>query len=405
MSINCPDTVKIMIVATKSPWPPCDGGRLALWLTMQGLAAAGHKLALVAPVATAAEASNEVTLSALRRICTPHLVIAAKRSWLVALAGALRDHVALTVARHRSVPVAQALGHAIDRLRPDVIHVEQLQALANCAHANTRGIPLVLRMQNIESALWQQVASARLRARPLKIEAQRLRRDETRALREANGVIALTNHDAEALRARVDDAQRLRIVAIAPPFPSELVAAPALDGAPAVVLAGSAGWWPNQQGLSWFADSVMPHLLSMQPTARAHIYGGAHIDRPGVTCHPAPVDARDAFPVGAIAAIPLHIGSGIRMRILEAWARGLPVVATTAAARGLQVRSEHELLIADTPAAFALAIKRLCNDAVLSAHLIASGRAYLAEHHDSQRLSQALVATYQAAIDSLPTPP
>ena len=404
MSINCPDTVKIMIVATKSPWPPRDGGRLALWLTMQGLAAAGHELALVAPVATAAEASNEVTLSTLRRICTPQLVIAAKPSWLVALTGALRDRVALTVARHRSWPVTQALAQAIDRLRPDVIHVEQLQALANCAHANTRGIPLVLRMQNIESALWQQVASARLRARPLKIEAKRLRRDETRALHRATSVIALTHHDAEALRVRVDDTQRLRIVAIAPPFPNELVAASAVDGAPAVVLAGSAGWWPNQQGLIWFTDSVMPLLLSMQPTARAHSYGGARIDRAGVTCHPAPVDARDAFPVGAIAAIPLHIGSGIRMRILEAFARGLPVVATTAAARGLHVRSEHELLIADTPAAFALAIKRLSEDSMLSAHLIAAGRAYLAEHHDSQRLTRTLVATYQSAIDALSEP-
>jgi glycosyltransferase involved in cell wall biosynthesis len=67
----------------------------------------------------------------------------------------------------------------------------------------------------------------------------------------------------------------------------------------------------------------------------------------GVETHPAPADSREAFAPGAILVVPLRIASGIRMKILEAWARGLPVVATPEAAAGLEAEDGRELLLAE----------------------------------------------------------
>ncbi|HEU4665005.1 MAG TPA: glycosyltransferase [Dokdonella sp.] len=136
------------------------------------------------------------------------------------------------------------------------------------------------------------------------------------------------------------------------------------------------------------------------PRAVLHCFGGAERARGSVRRHDAPEDSRAAFPQHAIAAVPVRAGSGIRMRILEAWARGLPVVATPVAARGLAVSDGCELMLADSPARFADAIARIHGDAALRARLVAAGVAYLRAHHDARHQTRALLDVYDAARGS-----
>jgi glycosyltransferase involved in cell wall biosynthesis len=180
-----------------------------------------------------------------------------------------------------------------------------------------------------------------------------------------------------------------------------LPAGPELPGEPALALAGSAGWRPNADAALWFMKAVWPHIARAFPRARLHLFGGRDDGRGhGVASHPAPVDSLSAFPLNGLCVVPLHAGSGIRMRILEAWARGLPVIATTIAARGLDVVSGRELVIADSAEQFVAAIERLTHDAGFRQALIAAGRDYLRTRHDPAAATDALVAAYRAAIES-----
>lgn len=382
--------MRILVVATKSPWPAHDGGRLVLWLTLQALAAQGHVLRLIAPTPAPPDTA---TLARLASICEPLLVPSTPRAWPAALLRAGYHGQALSLARHDHAAVAAAVAASLADWHPDLVHAEQLQAMANCAPALAAGLPVLLRMQNVESALWQQVSTAGLLARPLRWEARRLRRDEARHLREAAQVVTLTEPDAAALRTLAPD-RAAAIHALAPAFPAELPAGPAVGTDTPVALAGSAGWWPNRQGLDWFLREVKPQLPAAA-TPYLHLFGAG--TAPGLVTHAAPDDAAVAFPAGAIAAVPLLTGSGIRMRILEAWARGLPVVATRVAASGLDVVSERELLLADTPAEFAAALIRLRGDAALRAALAAAGRAYLQRRHAPEVCAAALGTAYVRA--------
>lgn len=386
--------MKILVVATKPPWPPHDGGRLVLWLTLQALAAAGHALHLIAPVGT--DDADPAALARLRTVCTPQLIPLRPHGWAASAWRAAREGSALSLARHRHAAITAAVAARIADWRPDIVHAEQLQALSNCDAASGAGTRVVLRMQNVESSLWQQLARARPLLPLLAFEARRLRAAEARLLPRVAATLTLTDDDAAALRTIAPQAAA-SISVVAPPFPSELPAGPRVAGEPALVLAGSAGWWPNRQGLDWFLSSVAPHLRG-SAGVRLHVFGGGIPSRRDVVVHAAPADSAAAFPEGAIAAVPLLTGSGIRMRILEAWARGLPVVATRVAAAGFSVESGRELLIADSAEDFAQAVRRLQADTALRAQLVANGRAYLRRHHEPAACAAALTARYRAAL-------
>ena len=386
--------MRILCVATKLPWPPRDGGRLALALTLQGLADDGHEIHLVAPVyddeTVPAEPMDRIRIET---VALPRL------AWTTAAIRAVFRRRALSIVRHHRAELERAVDQAIDRFRPDVVHAEQLQALANCAPALRRGVPVVLRTQNVESHIWQQVGAASLRHLPLAFEARRLRIEESRALAAASHTLTLTENDAAAWRHLGDKSASAKISALAPPFPPRLPPGKRLDGEPAIALSGSAGWWPNTQATQWFLREVEPLISRHLPHAVVHVFGGeARVGAANVRWHPAPADSAEAFPDGAIAAVPLFVGSGIRMRILEAWARGLPVVATSIAARGLEVTPGRELAIADTPQAFCEAIRLLAESESLRAAMIDAGRRYLTERHDAVPLTQALLRVYRHAI-------
>ncbi|HEY0781060.1 MAG TPA: glycosyltransferase, partial [Thermoanaerobaculia bacterium] len=170
-----------------------------------------------------------------------------------------------------------------------------------------------------------------------------------------------------------------------------------LAGRPALVLLGSAGWLPNADAVAWFVSQTWPEVRLMLPEAHLHLFGAAPsgVSGPAFTVHPPPADSRDAFPAGSIHLVPLRIGSGVRMKVLEAWARGGPVVSTTRGACGLAAVDGRELLLADEPAGFCRALVRLTTEPDLAARLVAGGRAALALLHDPATIARQLIAVYE----------
>lgn len=384
---------------TKAPWPAVDGGRLVVASTLAALHARGHQIDLVAPYALDTAAPEHSTDgSAGAATCRLHLVAVRPRAAITTAWTAAAARLPLAIARHDLPAVRARVAALLRASHYDAVHAEQLQALAQCTPAHTSGVPVVLRCQNVESDLWRGW-SARLG--PLgavaRIEVRRLAAYEARALRSASAVVALTAPDAARLAELAGDGAAVEHVAA--PFPADLPAGPALDGGrPAIAVLGSAGWHPNRDGVAWLVREVWPRVRALVPTAVLHVFGeGPTASAPGVVAHPPPADSRAAFPDGAICAVPLRYGSGVRMRILEAWARGLPVVATPAAAHGLEARDGRELLIAATPDEFAAALRRLADDPAARTALVAAGRARLRAAHDPDTVAVRLEEVYRAA--------
>jgi hypothetical protein len=316
----------------------------------------------------------------------------------------------LAIARHRRPEVAAeverllASGH-----RFDAVHVEQLHALPQAVPALERGLPVVLRAQNVESDLWRGAArlAARssgpgprwLRGAALAFEGRRLARWEGWAVGRVAAVAALTAADAGRLGelASAAGVAAPRVVEVAAPFPEQLPGGGhRLAGEPAVVLRGSGGWLPNRDAEIWFEGEIWPQLRRRLPGAVLHRFGGkpAGPGASGVVEHPPPDDSAEAFAPGSILVVPLRLASGVRMKVLEAWARGVPVVATPQAAAGLEAEDGRELLLASDAGAFAEAVARLASEPALAGRLITAGRGLLTRRHRPAEIARRLIELY-----------
>lgn len=312
---------------------------------------------------------------------------------MAALDGLIRRQPA-GIARHAHRRLHTTIRTECAAFRPDVIHVEQLQALAMLGQPPWPA-PVILRMQNVESDLWAQWPASPWVQDLLRIEGDRMATHERRSMAHVAHTLAITDFDMIRLRSLYPELPADRTQSWTVPFPSELPAGAATGPDPVLVTPQSTGWGPNRQAADWVDKELVDAMARCAP----NVSFWPPRRRGGKAPHAPAAESIDLFPANAIVAIPLFVGSGIRMRILEAWARGLPVVATKVAALGLDVRHGGELLIADDATSFATSVAALAASPDLRASLVARGRAYLRAHHDPATQGERLMAHYRHVCD------
>lgn len=149
---------------------------------------------------------------------------------------------------------------------------------------------------------------------------------------------------------------------------------------PLLVFTGQMDYRPNIDAVTWFADSVFPRVRQMHPDARFAIVGRAPTpavqalaERPGVLVTGAVPDVRDWLAAAALVVAPLQLARGIQNKVLEGMAMARPVIASPAAAEGID--HAGTLRIADAPAAFGDAVLGLLEEPEIAAALGAAARA------------------------------
>jgi len=379
----------VLVVATKAPWPPVDGGRVVLAHTLAGLAAAGRRAVLVAPVSAA---QRDLVARELAPLCEPRLVVADPRGLLPSLVTGLLRRQPLTIRRHRLRAVEREVAAAIRSAAFDAVLCEQVQALGSAAPALAAGLPVVVRAHNVESRLWRYMAERASfpRSAAFAAEARRLAAWERRSLGAATAVAAIAPIDREALAAAAGAA---RVEVVPAPFPAVLPAAPGpLPGRPAAVVLSS-DWPPAREAVRALALEWWPQVRARLPEARLHVFGPAPGGGggSGVEWREAPADSGDAFPAGAVMVVPPRHPTGVPVKALEAWARGLPVVADGVTAAALEARDGRELLVASDGDGLAAALGSLVGTPDLAGRLAAAARARLAARHDPVDVSRRLV--------------
>jgi glycosyltransferase involved in cell wall biosynthesis len=282
----------------------------------------------------------------------------------------------------------------------DVVCVEH-HALAPLLRARRTGRWAVT-FHNVPSRTFSQAAAAAEgRQRWLWTrEAAKSARLEAWASRAFDVVMAVSDDDAAALPGRQTVVPNGVDVESFVPTP--------LPAAPALVFTGTLGYLPNHDGLLWFCEAVFPRVRRAVPTATFDIVG--RLPRPEVTALGTLPGVRVHTDVPAIqpylerarvAVVPLRLGSGTRLKALEALAAGRPVVGTSVGLGGLGLRPGVHAEIADDDEAMAAAIVDLLVNGERAERLARAGRALVEDRYRWEVVADRYVAAVLGR-DTLP---
>ena len=172
-----------------------------------------------------------------------------------------------------------------------------------------------------------------------------------------------------------------------------------------LIFVGAFLWPPNEDGIAWFIREIWPIVRREEPAATVHIIGShptatvTELSRePGVVLHGYVVDTRPHLKQAAVSVAPLRYGGGMKGKITEAMAVGLPVVTTHVGAQGFNAADGHELLIRDDPESFAKAVLQLLANTAERVRIGNGGRALTARLCSPEHAQAALYALFDPMI-------
>ncbi len=378
----------ILMLTPQVPYPPRQGTALRNWGLLQGLSA-HHRVSLLTFYAPDQEAALPEVITSLtaRAAAFPQPV----RSTGQRLRSLLTDPRPDLLLRLES-PVFRAQMRAwLNEFAFDWVQVEGLELtgyldlVGQCPHRPR----VVFDDHNCEYLLQRRACQADMR-RPSRwvgaaysaVQWRRLRHHESAVCRSADVVVTVSHADAAALRDIAPGMEPLLV-------PNGIAVAEYTGYAgradlrqPAFVFTGTMNFRPNVDGVLWFVHNVWPQIRAALPEAHFYVVGRSPHKRlaaldavPGVVVVGAVPDTRPYINAAAVYVVPLLVGGGTRLKILEATVMDKSVVSTTLGAEGF-LDASRALTLADTPADFAGACIRLAQTPQRAAHVHAFAEAY-----------------------------
>jgi len=396
---------RILFLSQLLPYPPDAGPKLRSYYVLRHLAQQ-HRVTLLA-FTRPGDAPRAI--DHLRSFCAFVHTLPMLRSRprdLAALLGSLLANQSFIIRRDYLSAMAAKITALLQDGQFDCVHADQLwmAQYALLARGLSPGIKLVLDEHNACFQVFQRLAGSA--QNPFtrvfwKREASLLRRFEAQACAGFDHVVTVTEEDRAIL-------QPLAAAAAAQPPPFTTIPIciaagsppPPPSGVPALLFVGGMHWPPNAEGMRWFARQVWPLVRTACPQAVLNVIGKSPppelLGLLGVQA-PGYVPDLDAYwAQSAVFIVPLLSGGGMRVKILDAWAHGLPVVSTTIGAEGLAYTTGQDILIADQPQAMAAHILALLKDPALAARLGQAGWETLRRRYHWETVYQAWDAIYPA---------
>lgn len=358
---------RILIIASKFPYPENDGGAIATMSMVRGFQRAGHEVTLLAMNTYKHYVDLDELPRDIKQLARMYATdVDIKLYPFKALRNLFFSEEAYHVERFSSQEFADQI-RRIMKLQNKPFDLIQLEGLYLCPYIETLQeyapqTPIVFRAHNIEHEIWErqwQQAPQGLRKYYFKITAQRIKAYELRQLANPafKAIIPISPKDAallQKLRIRTPihvapaafDLHKLDRVPKTKPQPKSLFYIGALD------------WMPNESGMKWFLKKVWPEIHKTYPEVELFIAGRrmspyfSTLKMSGVTVLGEVKSAYDYMISKSIMIVPLFIGSGMRVKIIEGLALGKAIVATPVAAEGIPVKHGYDIMIAEKPDEF-----------------------------------------------------
>lgn len=396
--------MRILQLTPQLPWPPDNGGRVGIFNILKNLAR-HHSITLVSFVTEVSKTSGAALEPYCDRIITVQSQTASSK-W--GMFKNLFSAEPYTMAKFFSPKMAAEIRAITHSGAIDLVHIDHLH-MAGYIDQVPPGLPIVLREHNIESAILRRFAEHA--SNPairwyVGLQAQRLKRYEATMAPLFDRCITVTDVDASVLRQMAPAA---RVEAIPAGVDTELFhpnAVPVQAEPFRIVTTGDYSWAPTADGLTQFVRTVFPLIRASLPEVRLSVVGRNPPDwlrrltpESGIDTLGRVADVRPEILRGAVFVVPTRIGSGIRLKILEAMALGRPVVSTSIGCEGIDAVNGVNLVVADAPDVFAAAVVRLLGNPSERDRLAAAAVHLIETRYTWAALVDQLSALYETLVE------
>ena len=373
-------TLRVLFLAQVFPYPLDSGPKIRAYYVLRYLAAR-HRVTLAGFITHSRELGY---VDHLASFCEAVYPVERPRSLAregMAMARSFVSGRPFMIERHFDGGMARLVEGLLAKERYDLIHVDQVK-MAQYA-LQVEGIPRVIDKHNAYALVLEGAARtdpSRLRRLVARFDWPRMARYEGMVCRSFDGVVAVTDADRDALARFSGDGRDIPVIPIA----TDCTAVRPVDrraDARDILILGSLFYPPNVDGAVWFVREIFPRVRAEVPQARLLLVGARPAPEvvalgreEGVEVTGYVEDLRAYLERTAVMAVPLRFGSGMRVKILDGLAWGLPMVSTPVGCEGIAVTPGQDILLADAPESFAWQVVRVLRNRPLANALAANAR-------------------------------
>lgn len=400
--------MNILMISHFIPHPPHGGALQRSFNLLREISKKNtvHLLALNQKAILPDEKSVSESIEALNKYCKTIKVFKipsdfSKIKWYLLLFLNLFSLTPFTVWWFRSRELADEIKKKIQSNCFDLIHLDTID-LAQYANL-APNIPKALNHHNVESILLLRRSANEknpLIKLYLYLQGHKLRRYEKNVVGKIDVNLTVSESDKENLHEQVPNG-RFEVV---PNGTDISYFAPVKDiDAKELVFIGGMNWYPNRDAMIYFSDKIYPLIKREVPEVVMNIIGQ---DPPreieqlakrdtSLKIYGFVKDVRDYISRSAVYVVPMRVGGGTRLKILDAFACGKALVSTSVGCEGIDVTPGENILIGDSPAEFAEQVIKLLEDHKLRAKLEINARKLVEEKYTWTKIGQLLNSIYQ----------
>ncbi|HEX3551921.1 MAG TPA: glycosyltransferase family 4 protein [Thermoanaerobaculia bacterium] len=405
--------MKILLVTSRYPWPPRRGDQMRA-LQMLDFLSVEHELTLLTPAPGKDQPAPPEGLPYRVELYQPGGGLA----FLSGMARALLKRLPLQT----GLFYQPDLGRRLRELSPrHDLGILQLVRLA--IHVNDFGeTPIVVDLidsLSLNFSLRADVDRWWL-VPPLKLEARLLAVAERRLAERAVRMLVVCERDRQALANRLPPELAAKVAVVRLSVRERKVDVPEAgeklwregDKGPVLVLTGNLGYFVNADAVTWWLRDVWPELRRVRPDVRLVVAGDRPsrslrqaVERAGARLIESPRDLRSIISQATVSIAPMRCGSGVPIKVLEAWAVGVPVLASSWAVAGTSGRQgEDFILVGQHPVEWVTAVTDLLNNPSTRRWLVDSGRRRLLTDYSREVVRQQVLEVIRGLAPAAPRP-
>jgi len=401
--------MKILQICPKPPWPPIDGGCIAMKNITEGLQANHHKTdLLVASTDKHPYNRSEIPANFQNGAIIKSAHLNTRVQPLPALIHLFTGR-SYNITRFYSREFENTMTNMLDKTRYDIVQLEGLSMASYIpAIRSNSTAKVVLRSHNVEFEIWGKIAENEahiLRKQYIESLTRSLRKFEIRAMNKYDGVACIAPHDMSRYR---ELGCKLPMEDI--PFGidvkeyrmrrDEFAAAKGN----ALFHIGAMDWMPNLEGIQWFLKHLWPAISNQHPALQFHL-AGRKMPRnmigngpKNVTIQGEVKDAKDFMLSNGIMVVPLLSGGGLRVKIIEAMALGKTIITTPTGAQGINCKHDENILIGNTANEFVELVNRCIREPGWADEIGQNAADLAMNYYDNQKITTKLITFYNKLL-------